>query len=246
MITEGRKYLLGIDASLDSMGVAIYNPATNYMELSTGDIFKSIAFINKNCKLPETVVVLENINLDKPLFGAKARISSLMTQYRFNKVTDGRAMSEVSSILMMAQSLGKSKAACDVILKMFKAKNVPVIEVAPSSRDRANSKRYLNKPLPVGMMVMPTKTTSHQFKTLTGHNGTSSEHARDATTLVWGKSMDWAENMLQVQLEGKLNKTAVRTTDGQEVIVKNGKFVILDTTKNGISKKRKMEKQGHP
>jgi len=63
--------------------------------------------------------------------------------------------------------------------------------------------------------------------------------------LVWGKSLSWAENMLQVQLESKLNKTAVRTTDGQEVIVKNGKFVILDTTKNGISKKRKMEKQAH-
>lgn len=235
MITEGRKYLIGIDASLDNAGCCIYDPETNRMQLFTGTVFGMVAFVNKNANLSECVAVVENINMNSPLFRASGILRMELGKYKRGEIGEGSVMATFGRLSTMAQGLGKSKAACDLIISMFRQRNVPVVEIAPSDRHRADKPPKSGKaPLSMQMLSMPTKTTRYQFETITGFTGVSSEHSRDASTLVWGKSMQWAETMILRQLEKKaeeIRDRKLKTTSGDEVTVKNGKFEILNTVK---------------
>lgn len=224
MITEGRKYMIGIDASFQSFGACIYDPETNVMQLFTGTLLDGIAWINKNCKLSECVAVIEDPNLNNPLFRASGILRMELGKYKRGEIGEGSVMATFGRLSTMAQSLGKSKASADLIISLFRKKNVPVITIAPSDRHRADKPPKSGKaPLSVGLLSMPTKTTRYQFETITGFTGVSSEHARDAATLVWGKSMQWAENMILRQLEKKaeeIRDRKIKTTDGEEVTAK--------------------------
>lgn len=235
MITEGRKYLIGIDASFQNFGACIYDPDTNAMKLFTGSLLDGIAWINKNCKLSECVAVIEDPNLNNPLFRASGILRMELGKYKRGEIGEGSVMATFGRLSTMAQSLGKSKASADLIISLFRQKNVPVITIAPSDRHRADKPPKSGKaPLSAGLFSMPTKTTRYQFETITGYSGMSSEHARDAATLVWGKSMSWCETMLMRNLEKKADEARekkLKTTNGEEVTVKNGKFEILNTIK---------------
>lgn len=235
MITEGRSKLIGIDASLISCGVCIYTPSTNEMILFTGDIFAAVAFIGKNCRLRECVAVVEDVNLDTALFRSSGMLRPELAKFKRGEIQEGAVMSLVSRLNMMAQGLGKSKAACDVIIGLFRQKNVPVIHIAPSQRHRADKPPKPGKTItPLGLLSMATKTTAFQFQTITGYAGRSSEHSRDAALLTWGKDMAWCEGQLQKQMEVKLeglSEAKAKAVTGEDVGIKNGKWTILDTTK---------------
>jgi hypothetical protein len=236
MITDGRKFLIGCDCSFQSFGVAKYDPQTNAFQLFTGTILQAIAWIGKNCKLSECVAVVEDSNLDSPLFRATGILRVELQKYKRGEIGEGAVMSTFSRLSTMAQHLGKSKASAELIISLFREKQVPIVAIAPSDRHRAdktprNGKEYLG----ISMLSMPTKTTSFQFQQATGYSGNSSEHARDAAFLVYGKSMQWAEDMILRKLEKLAEENRgkkLQATTGEEICVKNGKFTILNTVKS--------------
>jgi hypothetical protein len=192
MITENRKYLIGIDASFKDMGVCKYDPDTNAMQLFTGTLLEAVAWIGKNCVLSNCVAVIEDPNLNSPLFKASGILRMELGKFKSGEIGEGAVMATFSRLSTMAQSLGKSKASADLIISLFRGKNVPVITIAPSDRHRADKPPRSGKaPLSVGMLSMPTKLSAYQFEQLTGYSGRASEHAKDAATLCWGKNMAW-------------------------------------------------------
>ena len=189
---EGKRYLIGVDPSIKTAGVCLYDTLKKTMSLYSGDIFECIDFIRRTGKLAESVAVIENANLDKAVFRGiqpiRARINAM--KERRPGATIESIMENVLSFGMQAQGVGKSKAASDVFILAFKKSGVPVVEVAPSKRDRADKANL--KKLGVRMLVMPTKTTAAQFQEITGYQGRCNEDARDAAMLVWDKNMRWA------------------------------------------------------
>lgn len=211
-----RDILLGIDPSFRNLGVCIYTPSTNEMQLFTGEWFDAVEWIGKNVKLRRCVAVLENPNLDSALFRGIGIVKSPVLKFaayqkavgaqkwplpapvRFEDLTP-----HFGSAFRQAQSVGMNKAAGELMLKLLARHKVPTVQIAPSNRDRADKTR-----VPVGMMTLPTKTNAHQFKTLTGWGKRSNEHNRDAATLVWGKNIKWAIMMMgKNEEQNKAKKT---------------------------------------
>lgn len=236
----GRKYLVGVDPSFYSCGVCVYAPAEKTMQLFTGDFFEAVGFINKTVKLSEVVAVVENPAINSAVFGAfyplKGEILQLIAYERWkanpktaslSNLPRQKSMADVEKMFGMAskqaQNVGESKASAKLIISMFKKRNVPVIEVAPSQRDRAD-KPAKSGILGVKMLTMPTKTNAHQFREITGYIGQSSEHSRDAATLVHGRTITWAETMLLREVEKAAAE--IRSNAGK-VTVKKGKFVLV-------------------
>lgn len=213
-----RTILLGIDPSFVTMGVALYTPATKDFRLETGDFFKSLEWIGQNCKMKDVIAVVENPALDSTVFKMwglmKKEIESFANYHLWTfikrgkiprKVTVGELQSTFSICMNYAQKVGENKAAAKMIIKMLHQKKVPVIEIAPSARQKAFGERYdpeLHKKAKILKDVLklkfPTKTNAAQFEKLTGYSGRSSEHARDAGTLIHGRTMKWAEMQAQI------------------------------------------------
>lgn len=191
-----KKFLIGIDPSFKTAGVAFFEPGSKKYDLFTGDFLGAVAWLNSK-PLRECIAVLENPALDSTLFfgWSKVRGSILKLQARAGTLAD--VESEFRVCTKMAMHVGQSQAAGEMFKTLFEQVKVPCVEIAPSARHRADKPDL--KKLGIEMFVMPTKTTAEQFRQLTGHVGRSSEHARDAATLVWGKTVRWAEMQIQIQ-----------------------------------------------
>jgi hypothetical protein len=76
----------------------------------------------------------------------------------------------VSEVVMrkISQDVGKNKRDAQLLIEFCKNNNIPVHPVKPSSRTM-------------------TKLDAERFKMITGYSGQTSEHARDACMLVWGR-----------------------------------------------------------
>lgn len=257
---SGKKYLIGIDPGFDNLGVCIYNPETNNMRLFGGDWFDGLEFIGQ-VDLRKAVVVMENPALDSATFKALGMVKPIVVLYGNymkkvgaqtwplpNKVDWPEVASKVSIALRVASNIGENKAAGKLMAKLLKRHKVPTIQIAPSDRMRADKTR-----VPIANMTFPTKTNRNQFKVLTGYEGRSNEHSRDGATLVWGKSFDWAANMLLIGVQDKAKKTRAKSKakkkttpkpvpkqerkffnvhdkskPGQRVEKVNGKFVFVE------------------
>lgn len=219
-----KTYLLGLDPSFENFGLCIYNPSDNSIKLHTDDFFGAIDWLGKNVQLKKCVAVLENPALDSAVFGGLGICKGVIMQYGHYREKVGKKewplppkvewteiASQLSIAFRMAQNVGQSKASGQLFAKLLEKHRVPTIQIAPSERDRADKSK-----VPIGMMVMPTKTTQTQFQTLTNFNGRCSEHARDACCLVWGKSFKWAEMMLMRGLEDKAAKTRQKSRDNRQ------------------------------
>ena len=137
----------------------------------------------------------------------------------------GECQAIFGRLAKMAQGVGKCCAAADLLKSLFDEKGVPVVEIKPSDRHRADRPPSSGKqPLAIGFLSMPTKTSAHQFEQMTGYMGRSSEHSRDACTTVWGKSIYWAETMIERQKE---KKKELETVDGEKVKIEKGKFFLV-------------------
>jgi hypothetical protein len=181
------KYLIGIDPSLENMGVAVYEIATKELTLKTGRWIEMLEWISAQPILAaQGGFVLENPELDSRFFGTTALLNN-GHKYKQGVIGQAEWSSQVQIAMTCAQSVGKNKAAAKVIIDMLSG--CKLIQIAPSSRDKmvernADKVRFLN---------MPTKTTAKQFCELTGYEKRCSEHARDAATLVWGRNAAWFE-----------------------------------------------------
>ncbi len=219
-----KKWIVGIDPSFINCGICRYNPETNEMALFTGDFFEAINWIGQNMKLKDCVFVLENPALDSAVFSGLGICKGTVLQYGdYQKKLGAKewplptavkwdnVAEQISIALNMATKVGESKASGKLMAQMLAKHKVPVIQIAPSNRDRADRAK-----VPVGLMTMPTKTTRQQFETLTGFKGVSNEHNRDAATLVCGKDFQWAEMMLMIKLEDKAATTRAKSKQRRE------------------------------
>lgn len=191
--------LIGIDPSFATAGVAIYEPATNNLILHGGDLFSCMAFLNNSGILGKAIAVIENPNLDGTVFGAWFRFQAQIQKLQKKQIGIGELKSEYSISMKHAQSVGKNKAAGELFIEIFERQGIPVLEIAPSSRHRADKDLLKYKNQGIKMLAMPTKTTAAQFEQYTGYSGRSNEHTRDAGTLVFHKTIQWAQTQIMIQ-----------------------------------------------
>lgn len=194
-----RKILLGIDPSFITMGVAIKDPSKKLhkYKLFTGTMTDCISWLGQNVKMKEVVAIVENPALDSAVFGAWERMRKAIVTGGI-----GTIKYEFNMIISRAQKVGENKAAAKLFIKLLADKGVPVIEVAPSARQKAYSKVKGNiERKKVKLLRSPTKTTKEQFYELTGENPKegNTEHSRDAATLLHGKTLKWCELQLKLQ-----------------------------------------------
>lgn len=196
--------LIGFDPSFVNCGVAFWQPSDKTLDPRTFSLDDAVNWaVNYHGPF---IAVVENPDLDSNTFNAWASFSSTLWQWKVGKasIEDVRSAFAISNDY--AQKVGKNKAAAQEIIRRLKAFDIPVLEVAPSKRDRAfrdirNPKTGAVKRqrLDPRRLKTPTKTTQKQFKQLTGFDGSTSEHARDAATLVWNRSIAWAEGQVLLQ-----------------------------------------------
>lgn len=235
-----RDLLLGVDPSFSTMGVCIYDPSNRTMRLFTGKMPACIDWIQSECSITRLVAVVENPALDSTTFNmwgmVKTKIDGVLdARKRGSFGSKSATMADVQSSFAIAmnyaQKVGENKAAAKQIILMLENAKVPVIQVAPSKRQRAYRKhkgKVLR--LVVETLNMPTKTTAEQFLKLTGYDKRCSEHARDAATLVWGRSMVWANGL--VQEEETLRKRQPGRpdgTNGNEFLVQSSGIFLTNT-----------------
>lgn len=202
MSFEKRTKFLGVDPSFANMGLALHDPTAGTLQLFTGEYKEGIRWLNRSVKLSEIMAIIENPNLDKATFVypmIKNAMLDLQEYARWTgsrkgmppkKVTIEDVMSQVYRGMNYAQAVGKNKAAASQILNDLRGAGVPCMEVAPSKRQRADKLPKLGKAkVVISTLTMPTKTNKQQFKELTGYSDPTSEHARDAATLVWGRTL---------------------------------------------------------
>ncbi len=189
------RYLIGVDPSFHTCGIAIYEPATTGLELFSGDSFAAYAYLNSKGILGQSVIVLENPNLDSTSFN----MWGLFQKALKSGAGQAELQKQFAICMTYAQKVGQSKAAGKWFLELFLRQSIPVVEVAPSSRDRADHKRLIGaNPVVLRSLKMPTKTTQEQFKILTGWSSLSNEHKRDAAMSVHGRTISWAMNAAKI------------------------------------------------
>lgn len=191
-------HLIGIDPSFNTMGVCVYRPETKAMHLFTGNLLDAISWISNNAPLKSSIVILENPALDKPAFKMWGLVKTPILLFDRRKASIQDVESKFRIAMKYAQNVGESKASAKLLLELLRRKVVQVIEVSPSQRQRADKERVRH----VQALRMPTKTTAKQFQELTGYTDKSSEHARDAATLVWGRSIAGVLNYLKMRAHG--------------------------------------------
>ena len=174
-------YLVGIDPGLETTGVALYDPKTNSLELFTGDIQQAINWMGKNCKPAECLVTIEDPNANSLVYGGWADFVKL-----------GRNQSAFNRMMKKAQQVGEVKSAAKILITIMARSGYRIVTIAPSQRENAKKKTGTD----VRLLRMPTKTTPTEFAKLTGYGMRSSEHSRDAATLVWGKSVKQVELLI--------------------------------------------------
>ena len=216
-----KKYLVGIDPGFNNLGIAIYEPKTNLLELFGGDWFTGVDWLGKSVKLSDCVVVLENPALDSATFKALGVVAPVLKKWGNYQKQVGKGTwpiptivewPEVTSMLsrsfMIAGKIGENKAAGKLMKTLLARHRVPTIEIPPSNRHNAEKRK-----MDPNLLVMPTKLNRLQFDKLTGYQGRSNEHGRDAATLVWGKSFKWAELQVDIGVQDNAKKTRQKSKE---------------------------------
>lgn len=118
-------------------------------------------------------------------------IDGLILNHKGVPKTISDIQSKVSIAMKFASSVGENRANAKLIIKMLAQRNVPVIEIAPSKRQRADKAQQKAGKGKIDMrsLKMPTKTSAGQFQELTGYDLRCNEHNRDAATLVFGRTL---------------------------------------------------------
>jgi hypothetical protein len=210
--------LIGIDPSFVNFGVCLYWPEKKKMLLHMAEMMHAVRWISTTLKaegltIRDTLAFVEDPNLNNAVFGMWAMVEREMVAYVIYEkwIARGRngkpprrvVKADVESVfrraMKRAQDLGKNKESATQIMKMLHEQGVHYIQVAPSERDKAYREEFIKgddgkkKKTIVRQQAkalrFPTKTTQAQFTELTGHKGSTSEHARDAATLVYGRTI---------------------------------------------------------
>lgn len=204
-------YLIGVDPSSqkENNGLAIWDThAKKYITIRSmsllsvigevKDFLDSFGVKSENGKgWTNVVIVVENAELDSPVFGAWKTYRAFLLAKIKQPFTfwENAAKTTFRKLMAQAQSIGMLKIACRIIVERLREFGVEVIEVAPSWRDSADQKGKSGKKKgglttkDPRYMIMPTKTTHEQFKILTSYSDKTNEHGRDAATLIHNQTL---------------------------------------------------------
>lgn len=196
-----KQWLIGLDPSLKTAGVAILNPSTGERALYSGNWTAVVDWLSAKKILGQSIAIIEDPNRDSTLFGgwAMVKVEILKMMERKGQASLASVQGVFSVAAKMAQHVGENKASARVFIELFRKHGIPYGTIAPSSRNRADRDMVKFKNLGIQQLIMPTKTTAHQFQQLTSFDGRSNEHSRDAYTLIHGRTIKWG--LLQVQLQ---------------------------------------------
>lgn len=179
------KKIIGIDPGAENRtGFAIYCIECKQFLLLSNCFAPEIGEIAKyyGCDL----AVLEDANQDP-------NMTSLANRVKKKQLS-------INNALKQANDLGKNMQIARTIKKALTNYGVPVVHIKPSERQRADKKhKTLGAFASVRQYTMPTKTTMAQFEKLTSYGGSSSEHSRDAATMLIGKESFYWEKRLETQ-----------------------------------------------
>jgi len=188
MDTSRSKIVVGIDPGFTNTGIC-FMQANDILLLDTKSFQEALKLLDET---EIALAVVENPNLDSTVFGAYDQFKKLS-----KKIGERKAF---GSLMKKAQHVGNNKAAAKEIITYFKRRNIPVVEVAPSKRQRSYKEvRGRRIRLDPKMLKMPTKLTGAQFKKLTSHES-KDEHAHDACTLIYGRYF----SLIKMHLNGKI------------------------------------------
>lgn len=208
------KLIVGIDPSFENVGIAIKDLATGKISLFPVKNFQAAVRLFKTLDLSDAVIVLENPGLDSMIFSTKYWLENFLSQIDNGEISVKRMLAflkwngskrsdpsnpealayvQYKSNLEMAKRVGKSIASAELLLSIFDAASIPVIQIRPSDRTRArrNGEKVIHKLNVLKGMNMPTKLTGIEFNLLTGYDKISNEHSRDAATMIWDKTEAW-------------------------------------------------------
>lgn len=131
-----------------------------YVGIDTGTN-TGVAIWDRNDK---KLILVDTMQIDQAL----EHISALSNQHQiFVRFEDARLRKWVTGGREKLQGVGSVKRDCTIWENFLKRKNIPFEAVAPKNNI--------------------TKMTDAYFKKVTGWSKRTSEHARDATMLVYGK-----------------------------------------------------------
>jgi len=189
-----KQYLIGIDPGRTNTGIAVYDPKTkSFAHMGKYNLERAIKYLQTVATPEGCIAVIENPNLESNLYDGWAEMASIVRSYKRGNANINQVKKVYSVATKRAADVGKNRAAAQDIIAALKQSGVPTVQIRPSDRQRAN--RPGMKAKDVIYLNMPTKTNKQQFEQLTGHCGRSNEHSRDAATLVFGKTIKWAEMM---------------------------------------------------
>ena len=217
-------YIIGIDPSSQesNTGFAIYDTVKKeFVTIRSMNFLSAVnealEFLQANCtwevvegrkRWKNAFCMVENADLDGPVFGAWKRFSGLLrSKWRMpmNAVMPILG-SSYKRDLKHAQNIGMVKIASRVLVKGMEDIGLMTYEIAPSWRHsmdgglktvgglKTNSVKHL---------TMPTKTNAKQFKALTGYIGRSNEHGRDAATMIYEQT----PQKVKMFVHGKLTRS---------------------------------------
>jgi hypothetical protein len=185
---------------METCGAAAYDLRTKKLTHFTGELRSLWKWIGDNYKTDEIIVVLENPGLSKNTYGAVGIVTAAATKYKQGRCGIEEVAKAAGIAARMSRNVGENGASAKYAKKLLTAAKVPVIEVSPTERDKAfkTERDGTKRKLLARALTMPTKTDRAQYESVTGFVGVTNEHARDAGTLVAGRSMMWAKVCLEV------------------------------------------------
>lgn len=191
-----KRVYLGIDPAFDTMGAAIFFPESGTLRLGTDKLMNIYRWIKSHELNREFIAVVENPSLIPITFGAwKKHQETVINYLKFKNI--GKVKTSFDIAMRHSQNVGKNMAAAELIIDLLLEMNIPVIEISPAKRDRADKfPKHIKNKVDMTTLRMPTKTNKIQFEQLTGYKGKSTEHSRDSATLIWGRSLKWAETQI--------------------------------------------------
>ena len=197
------KRLMGIDPGVKNTGIAEWHPETrSWAKMITLPWDLAQQFIEA-LDAEQYGIIIEDPDLDSNLFGGWDILKIGIDSYRFGQITEEMLKVQYRTNTRIARDVGKNQMVAQVLRRSMELRKIPHLRIAPSCRDSINDPKISQK-IDLVQYRIPTKVTKEQFKSLTGYDGQSSYHSRDAATLVYDRTVQWFCTQL------KLNpKTAV-------------------------------------
>lgn len=163
-----KTYLIGIDPSVENCALALYSvKEKRIVWTQTYDVLKCAQTI---------------LSMSQPAFIGCALEDPRLQSATFS-VSGGGAMTTANAAAR-GQDVGTTMAAAAMIEKALVQAGIDYVLINPSRRTNVKKIKGVSP-----AHYLPTKTSDEYFQTLTGYDGKTNEHERDAATLVWGR--DW-------------------------------------------------------